>query len=658
VDLTPKLRAVEAAQRNVAKTARDVTDAQKALKAAQLDVAKAFATARERLQDLDREYRQSKLDQAEQAQNLLQAEEELRLAQARGNPDEIAKARLAVDKQRLAVEEATDKTEDLGKENTEAAKKGVAGSDEVVAARAREAAAQRQVQDAVEAHKLAIQSLGDAQKSLAEKTAGAAAAGAGLGVVLPRIAQSAQQFLDKLKQLKPAFDNLRLEVQQRLFAGLADKLQTLADRWFPALQIHLGTMADTINGVVKTAFDSLSQTTFVQNIMTAIDATSSALGKVGNAIAGPFVDAFGRLARASAPFLDMLGTKVADLITNFSTWIAKLDDSGELDAFMAKASHIFGGLFDIFTDLARIAGDVINILFGTNVGSTDAWDNLATAVHKVADFMGDPAVQAKISTFLNFFGSAVFWIGDFITAMDDIATGVQNALAWIKAFPQNAGAYLSQLPGIMAHWASEAVGKLGYWIGYGIGWVLKQFWDLPRNIDRLLSGLGGVLWNAGVAAWNAFQSINWSDLGRNVVIGLWNGIAALGGWLWNQAVAFASSIWQGMAHALHISSPSRVMADKVGQWIPKGIAAGMDAHRGTVMDAAQRIADDLAGTQLAMPGPDLLSGAMAAAQGTLTLAAAKPKQVTVVLDVRGQEGPLKTLVRGMARTGNLYQNKG
>lgn len=659
-DLTPKLRAVEAAQRGVARSARDVTDAQQALKDAQLDVAKAHETARERLEDLNREYRQSQLDQQQAVMDLQEADEQLRLAQARGNPDEIRKAQLAYDRQKLAVEDAKDKVEDLGKENADATRKGVEGSDEVVAARKREAAAQRAVQDSVLAHQLAIQQLGDAQKSLHEKQLAAAASGAALAAQLPKIAASAQAFLDKLKQLKPAFDDLRLDIQQRLFEGLAGKLQILADRWLPALRVGLGRMADTFNDIAKTAFDSLSRPDFIKNMMVGVEAFRGLLGNVGKAIAGPLVDAWGRLSRASAPFVDMLGKKIAGLITKFSDWIARMDDSGALDRFMAKATHVLGTTFDLFTDLARIAGDVISILFGTNLGGTDAWDNLAIAVHNVADYLGDPAVQARMSKFVDFFFGAIFWIGQFVSALGWIYDGVSGAVSAIATLPKRAGQFLSQLPNIMAHYAAAAVNQFGYWIGYGIGWVITQFRNLPANTARAIASLPGVFYRIGTMLLDAVGWIYGAmlDVGRNIVIGIWNGMVSLQNWLYSKAYSFASSIWKGVKNALGITSPSKVMAREVGQWIPAGIAMGIDANRSVALDAAQSIADDMAGIQMAMPVPDLMSGAMAAAEGTLTLAAARQQPTRVILDVHGQEGPLKTLVRGMARTGNLYQDKG
>src|SRR6185369_10523957 len=276
-----------------------------------------------------------------------------------------------------------------------------------------------------------------------------------------------------------------------LFDGLAGKLAILARNWLPALHKGLVDMAGTLNGIVKTAFDSLSKPTFIKNMMIGLDAFRGMLGKIGQAIAGPLIDAWGRLSAAAKPILDVIGTKVAGMITQFSNWIAKIDENGSLDRFMQKAAHIFGTVFDMVTDLVRIAGDLVSILFGTKLGGTDAWDNLEKSLHKIADWMGNPENQAKIAKFLNIFGSAAFWIGDFLASMDKIPDKIKSIEKWFQDFPKNVSKFMSALPGVLDHWTSVAINKMGYWIGYGIGWVIKQFIALPGNTLRAIAALPG-----------------------------------------------------------------------------------------------------------------------------------------------------------------------
>lgn len=660
IDMTPKIRAVEAAQRDVTRTSRDMKDAQEELREAQLAVASAQEVARERISDLNREYRQAKADQAEATTGLVEAEQQLRLAQGRGNPEEIRRAELALEKQRLAVEEAADKTDDLGKESAEAARKGVNGSDEVVAARKREADAQRRVQDAAEAHRLAIQRLGDAQADLKRKIDSAAASGGGFGgVTLPRIARSAQDFLDELKRLKPAFDDLRLDIQQRLFEGLAGKLRILAERWLPALHRQLGGMADVINGVVKTAFDSLSDPEFISNMEVGLSHSSGMIGKIGQAIAGPLVDAWGRLTRAAAPILDVIGEKVAGIIERFSEWIAKADESGALDEFMQNAADILGDVFDVLEDIGRIAGSVISILFGTETGA-GGWDALVETLDDIANWLADPAHQAQVAEFIDGFFAVGVGLWNLFGIIMRIPDYVRAAGDWFGQMWRNINTWLSNLPRSAQTWFSSMMRTAAAWVSSGVNSVVSYFRGLGGRVAGAIRNLPSVFGNIGTYLRNAVSGLyGWMlGVGQNIVAGIWNGIASRANWLWNQASNFAAGIWRGVTSALGISSPSRVMADKVGRWIPEGIAMGMMGNRRSVMRAVDAISADLARASLAVPTVGM-EGALAAASGTLTVAARRQRiEVVSRLDVTGQEGALKKLIRGMARTENLYQNKG
>jgi hypothetical protein len=714
-DLTPKLRAVEAAQRQVARSARDITDAQDALKEATDGVNEARQQERERIEDVRRSLASARADEAESVQSLAEARMQLSLAEARGNPDEIRRAQIAVDKQAASLAEAKDKTQDLQQEADEAARKGVEGSDAVVDARKRESAAQRRVQDAVEQHKLAIQQLGDAQKALKAKMDAAGGSAGGLAAQIPKISRSAREFLDVLRSLQPAFEDLRLEVQERLFSGLGDKLRTLANVWIPQLKISLGDMASTINGVVKTAFDSLSNPSFVSNMAAAFDGFRGALGEVGQAIAGPLVDAWGRLARASVPFMDMLGDKIAGIITHFSDWIARMDESGQLQAFMAKATTITGHVLDIFEDLARIAGSVISILFGTSLGSTDAWENLADGVDRVADFMADPENQAGIRTFLDTLGGGLFmvmavardadawinrirgWAGIVRSAATALATFFTNLPAVVGAFFTWAGDRLAAFPGQVQSWLgalptvvwqvfTSAMSTMAYVVGAGIRQVgvylvnlLVRVWNWLRPLPRYVGQLVGnaIAWfrSFGPSAYNAARNVGsylWAALnnlpslmrnaGYNAALGIWNGITSLAGWLWSKVYNLGVSMWSAFMRGIGARSPSRKFAE-AGRWAVLGAVQGLEDNSGTLMAAAQNLAAGLAGTRLALPGIDTgaLNGQLtAAATSTVTVAAARrrPVEVVTVLDVRGTDSQMKTLIRSMARTGNLNQDRG
>lgn len=75
------------------------------------------------------------------------------------------------------------------------------------------------------------------------------------------------------------------------------------------------------------------------------------------------------------------------------------------------------------------------------------------------------------------------------------------------------------------------------------------------------------------------------NIGINIVRGIGNGITNGITWLKNRIKEFVGNITSFIKKVFKIGSPSRLMADSVGQWIPKGIAVGITANTDSVYDA-------------------------------------------------------------------------
>lgn len=83
--------------------------------------------------------------------------------------------------------------------------------------------------------------------------------------------------------------------------------------------------------------------------------------------------------------------------------------------------------------------------------------------------------------------------------------------------------------------------------------------------------------------------------GEYAMSGLAVGLANGAGQAYSKAEEIASNIRSKIKHALDINSPSRVMRDEVGRWIPAGIAVGMERNADVVDSPLQRIKQRIAG---------------------------------------------------------------
>ncbi|MGG5333835.1 tape measure protein [Enterococcus sp. AZ163] len=97
-----------------------------------------------------------------------------------------------------------------------------------------------------------------------------------------------------------------------------------------------------------------------------------------------------------------------------------------------------------------------------------------------------------------------------------------------------------------------------------------------------------------------------SMVGRNAMVGLANGINANAGYAYNAARHVANQVAATIRSALSIHSPSRVMRDEVGKFIPQGIAVGIEADS----KKAYKAMSDLATGLIISPETALGAGGM------------------------------------------------
>ena len=176
---------------------------------------------------------------------------------------------------------------------------------------------------------------------------------------------------------------------------------------------------------------------------------------------------------------------------------------------------------------------------------------------------------------------------------------IQTAVGYVMA----AVTLLGAIPALIADW----FGRARDWAIERAMALVTWMTGLPGRISAALAGLLGALRQRATTAFQALRDaavqralalVSWVrglpgrissaigslrgllvGKGQDVVRGLWNGIRSMGGWLRSQLISFAKGMIPGpIAKALGISSPSKVMAQEIGRWIPPGIIAGAESE--------------------------------------------------------------------------------
>jgi len=468
---------------------RRVRDANEEVLASQLALTRAQEDASERLEDLNRNLAGARLDQADAQAALARARRDLDRAQEGDNPDQIADAVRAYQRAQHQLEETEDRVGDLEREQTRAAVAGVQGSDEVTSALLRQRAA--------------TEGLEDAHYEL-RRAQTASAGGGGAAAEVTKIAASATAAVAAIKALKPMYESLRLDVQERLFSGSDSVITGLAGAWEPTLRARLGGMASMFNGVFKQWAATSSQPEFIKNISVGWESVERLIGRVSAAIVGPGLEAFGRLSRAAEPFVDALGETVADLIEDWAAWIEQVDKSGDLEHFFDAMGGFFKNTVEIGKDVGRIIGSIFAILFGgqdeTKRQAAQDQQSLVESFDKVADWFSDPANQEKVREWTGILFDYFAWI---------TGTAIPTAKQW--------GDKLSEWADRLGGWADRAVSFKDRVVG-AITWVGDTIGGLPGRVAATAAGMWDPIKNrlhsvltAVVGMWNrSIGSLSWT----------------------------------------------------------------------------------------------------------------------------------------------------
>lgn len=100
-----------------------------------------------------------------------------------------------------------------------------------------------------------------------------------------------------------------------------------------------------------------------------------------------------------------------------------------------------------------------------------------------------------------------------------------------------------------------------FWIG---------LWDgLKNKVKNVIDSIGNFV--KGV-----------KDIGLNIVKGIGNGITSGITWIKNKIRDFVGNVTSFIKKLFKIGSPSKLMENEIGQWIPKGIAVGISANTSAI----------------------------------------------------------------------------
>ena len=169
-----------------------------------------------------------------------------------------------------------------------------------------------------------------------------------------------------------------------------------------------------------------------------------------------------------------------------------------------------------------------------------------------------------------------------VSAAADLVLSLANSI--ISNLPQIAAAAVK----VVLELASTILKNLPQIIAAGAEIIVKLINGITQMIPQLLSAIVQICQQAAAS----FKEYDWIALGVDVVNGIIDGIASMGEAFIQAIVSLCSSGLEAVKKFFGISSPSKVMANEVGKYIPEGIALGIEQNAGVVTDAMEDLKAD------------------------------------------------------------------
>lgn len=188
-----------------------------------------------------------------------------------------------------------------------------------------------------------------------------------------------------------------------------------------------------------------------------------------------------------------------------------------------------------------------------------------------------------------------------ISAISDIVAGLQGFImqnypvimekGW-ELIKNLAAGIINNLPAIISA-AVEAVVKFIYTVASHLPEILEQGMKILaelvvgiiKAIPKLVEAIPQIFSNIKTT----LGSFDWAGLGKDIIVGIKNGIVNAADTIKDAVVDAARSAFNGVKGFFKIGSPSKLMADKIGKFLPAGVAVGIKDNMSPLMSAMSDI---------------------------------------------------------------------
>ena len=172
-----------------------------------------------------------------------------------------------------------------------------------------------------------------------------------------------------------------------------------------------------------------------------------------------------------------------------------------------------------------------------------------------------------------------------------IMQGMQLVVSIITGILQALPQILTSIVQLLANLISTIIEHLPEFLQQGVEIIGSLISGIVESTGDILTTVGDLI----KQVWDSFVNTDWIELGKNILEGIGEGIKNAVGAVVDAAKNACSKVVDGVKGFFGISSPSKLMAKEVGQFLPAGIAVGIEDNMDSANKAMQKMNSTLTG---------------------------------------------------------------
>ncbi|MHB9952992.1 phage tail tape measure protein [Ligilactobacillus murinus] len=375
-------------------------------------------------------------------------------------------------------------------------------------------------------------------------------------------------FVEGVAPIIESFKNLWNSLVE-FFSVLWEQIIDVATPIWNVLVIVITTVWEQIKMIVQAAITILSS--IIQAGLSVIQAVWSAVWDVIVALLTTIWDQAKIIIQTA---LSVISTIIQTAMSLISTiW----------NAIWNTIVNIVSTVWNIIsTVISTVINVIANIIKAVTAAIKGDWTGVWEAIKSIVSTIWD-GIKAVVTTAINGVSTAIRIV---LNAIKSIWSAVWNSIkdvissVWdgIKSLVSTTLNGISSIISSIMNGIKDVI----FSIMDGIRNVFSTGWETITRVTR--EGIN--------RAYKAVKSIagNMLSAGKDFVMGFVRGIKGAIGSAVKVATDMAKSAFDAAKRALGINSPSRVMRDKVGKWVPAGLAVGIMDNLSDIEKASDKMA--------------------------------------------------------------------